>query len=928
MKSIITFIFIFCMVIPPLTAQEKYVLPDGITQNDYMQGKIIFKFIPSEKDNFSNRDIQLAFSRINVTNVVQKFPHSPIPTKKLNEYGMPLVDLSLIYELTYDSETEIDYAINLLLQCGLFEYATPHIIPQLLYTPNDPNISNQYYLNNIQAYQAWDIHKGDSTYIIGIADTGFEFAHPDLVSAVAYNYNDPEDGIDNDNDGYIDNFKGWDMGSFDNNPQYDTDGHGIHVSGIAGARCDNTFGMAGVSFNCKILPVKIDNQYGNLTATYEGVIYAADHGADFINCSWGSTFSSGPYGQDIVNYVTHNCNALVVAAAGNSNNISPFYPASYTYALGIAATNIDDEKWSNSSYGYTVDFSAPGQDIYSTWAGSSFVTSSGTSMASPCAAGCAAFVASYYPTLNYLQIAERLRNTTDYIDTLPGNIPYANMLGTGRVNLYRAITDTFRPGVRMIDFNATDNENEIFGPGDTLDITMDIINYLETSDSLYAMLECIDPWVEMIDSSWYIGILSTLQDTINNSNPFRFRINDNTPPSTKLNFIVHFIDSSFNYNSPDYLFFSINKDYLSLDTNLITTTITSHGNIGYNDLKNYIQGEGFRFNGASSIIAGSGFMFGSSNQKVSDNLYSIIEPLDSDFVSTSFVQKINHPYFGDQCILSKYNDSGAETAFQNHISVTQYSYAWDTPEDENYVIIRYEIINNDTIDINNAYASHFCDWDIQTENANRCFYDTATKSLISITTDSSRYAAVKLLSSSNGIYYAGDIDGFNGSITIDDGFTDMEKYTMMTTNRWNAGSAIAGNDVTAMVSSGPFTISVGDTLVVSFALIAGYTYLDIVQGATNAELRYNDPLLRIEDNSIPNFNIYPNPAQDIVHIMYSDNNLNTVLQVFDQQGRLIIEKSNIEDHTDIDISSLNQGLYFFVLRNKNGQSTRRLIKLQ
>jgi len=927
MKVIIAFFIALGIFIPNISAQERYVLPDGITEADYLQGHIIFKFLPSEKDNFSNRDLQNVFSKINVIDIKQKFPFSPVPKEKYNQYGMPLTDLSLIYELSYSSNTEIDYAINLLLECGLLEYAVPHIIPQLLYTPNDPNIGSQYYLSNIQAYQAWDIHQGDSNYVVGITDTGIEFAHPDLVNAVKYNYNDPEDGIDNDNDGYVDNFKGWDMGAFDNNPQYDQIGHGIHVTGISSASTDNTFGMAGVSFNCKVLPVKVDNQYGNLIATYEGVIYAAEHGADFINCSWGSTYSSGQYGQDIINYVTHNCSALVLAAAGNSNNEIPFYPASYTYVMGVAATNISDVKWANSSYGYTVDISAPGHAIYSCWAGSSFTNSDGTSMASPIVAGCAAFVASYYPSLNYLQIAERLRNTSDYIDTIAGNLPYATMLGSGRVNLYRAITDTFRPGVRMIDYDVTDNDNEIYGPGDTLDITMQIINYLEDSDSLYAVLECLDPWVEMVDSSWYIGVLPTMQDTFNLTTPFRLRIKSNTPPSTKLNFIVHFVDTPFNYNSPDYFFFSINKDYMDLDTNLIITTITSHGNIGYNDLENYIQGQGFRFDGASSIIAGSGFMFGTSSQKVSDNLYSIIEPLDSDLVSTSFVQEINHPYFGDQCIMSEYNDSGADSAYQNHISVTQYAYAWNTPADENYIIVRYEIVNTDTLDITGAYAAYFADWDILTEDANRCYYDTATSSLITITTDSSRFVAIKLLTPSNSYHYAGDIDGFNGSVTLTDGFTDMEKYTMMITNREAAGTEINGNDVTSMMSSGPHNIAIGDTLEVSFAIIAGYTYNDIMSGAEAAQLRYIDPLLSAQSQAAYDFMIYPNPAYDKVQIRILNNTDNLTLRIFDNQGRLVQTEKNVENDMLVNISNLPDGLYLFVIGNQNSQSTRRLIKL-
>ena len=926
MKTIIVLFIAFCIFIPQTWAQQKYVLPDGITENDYMQGKIIFKFLAHEKDNFSDRNLQQVFNQLNVNELIQKFPYSPIPTEKYNEYGSPLVDISLIYELSYKSDTEIDYAINMLLECGLFEYALPHIIPQLLYTPNDPNIGNQYYLNNIQAFAAWDIHQGDSNYVVGITDTGIEFAHPDLVDAVKYNYNDPIDGIDNDNDGYLDNFRGWDMGAFDNNPQYDQIGHGIHVSGIVGASVNNTFGMAGIGFKCKILPVKIDNSYGSLTATYESIIYAADHDADFINCSWGSTYSSGQYGQDIINYVTHNCNALVVAAAGNSNNGIPFYPASFTYVLNVAATDINDVKWSNSSYGYTVDLSAPGKDVYSTWAGSSFISSSGTSMASPCAAGCAAFVASYYPLLNYLQIAERLRNTTDYIDTLTNNLAYANQLGTGRINMYIAVTDTFRPGLRLIDYSVTDNNNEVYGPGDTLDIEIQVINYLNPSDSLIIRLECLDPYVSMVDSVWFVGVLNTLEDSINIVDNFRVKINANTPPSTKLNFIVHFNDT--NYHSTDYFFFSINKDYLTLDTNKIAVTITSHGNIGYNDLYNFIQGEGFRYSNNTSMVSGAGFMIGSSNLKVSDNLYSIVEPLDSDFVAELFVQKINPPLFGDQCIKAQFNDTGADSALRNNVKITQYAYAWDTPEDENYVIMKYYIQNTGTNDLNNVYAGFFADWDINTAETNRCFYDISSKCLISCPIDSSKYVAIKLLNPELGFHYAADIDGFNGSITITDGFTSMEKYTMMSSSRLTSGTNISGNDITAMVSNGPYTIAAGDTISISFALIAGFTYLDIAEGATNAQIRFNDPDLGINESVTSDFILYPNPAKDKVYFNLKNIHNSNCLSIININGKVVHSENNIQDGTCIDISKFPTGLYIFIIKDNEKSSSQRLLILR
>ena len=105
------------------------------------------------------------------------------------------------------------------MRTGVFEYVEPSYTSQPLYKPNDPEIDSLYFMEMLNMYQAWDSTMGDTNVVIGISDTGFDIDHPDLVNSVKYNYNDPIDGVDNDGDGYIDNFRGWDLGDNDNNPQ-------------------------------------------------------------------------------------------------------------------------------------------------------------------------------------------------------------------------------------------------------------------------------------------------------------------------------------------------------------------------------------------------------------------------------------------------------------------------------------------------------------------------------------------------------------------------------------------------------------------------------------------------------------------------------------------------------------------------------------
>lgn len=327
------------------------------------------------------------------------------------------------------------------------EYIEKVPVANLQYTPNDLGVElgspNQWYLHMINAPAAWDYSKGSADVVIAVVDNAFLPEHPDLIDKVSLNLAEiPNDDIDNDGNGFKDDFAGWN--AVDNNGnvyiQSASSPHGTHVAGIAAAETDNGTGMASLSFLTKWLPVKAGAGNDNITHGYEGIAYGATVGAKVINCSWG-TFDSSATAKAVIDFaLSENC--FVVASAGNFATEQLVYPASYQGVISVASTTQTDAKLNTSSFGTRVNICAPGSGIWSTshTSGSpSYAFMSGTSMASPLVAALLALMSGYAPPNSDADIIDCLYNTAQDIDGLPANSAYDSLLGHGRINAEQAM---------------------------------------------------------------------------------------------------------------------------------------------------------------------------------------------------------------------------------------------------------------------------------------------------------------------------------------------------------------------------------------------------------------------------------------------------------------------------------------------------------
>lgn len=920
MKNI--FLLIFLLHFIPGIAQHK-IISDS-RHGKYLDKTIIIKLKPAAKskctgDNITDTKLQAIFHDISTSTIKQKFPYSN--RAKSNK---TTVDISTIFELNYTNDISIDKVIARLKQNPDVEYAVPHKVVDPLYVPNDPSAPNQAHLAIIKAYDAWDICKGDTNVVIAITDWGTDTGHEDLMYNIAYNFNDPIDGIDNDDDGYIDNFSGWDMGAGDNNPQADANiYHGVYVTGLAAASTDNQKGVSGVGFKCRYIHIKVANAQGDGIAGYESIVYAADHGASVINCSWGDSIDYNSYAQDVINYATSK-NCLVVAAAGNNNTQRPFYPASYEHVLSVAVLNNSDVKAGVSSYGIHTGISAPSQ-TYTTYQNNSYGnTGLYTSFATPIVTGCAAIVKSRYPSLNAEQIREVLKVTADNIDTIDANSAYVGLLGAGRVNLYRAVSVTLPPSIIFHTYTFADGNNDWLGPNDTVRLKGLFTNYLNPSSSgSTATISTTSAFAQILHGTNTIGAIGTM-DTVNNfSNPFIFKLKPNTPFDTPVRLKITYSDNVTGYQAIQWIEFIARRSYADIYPNHIATTITANGNIGFNNFMQ-LNGIGFRYKGYDPLLYDAGLMFGNSQTNVSTCVRQ-----SNSFVIQSPVTRILPPLVANEFYTSSFNDNANANAL--NISVEQQVFAWHADSASDFIIIEYGLINRGSASLQNMYAGIFADWDIGNSLANHVRYHGPLKFSYTYSNSSNDvFVGMKLLSSQSEKHYAIDQDpNTTDVINIAQGFSPAQKFHVLSNTRDAAGLSAIGIDVCNVTSAGPFNIGAGDTVKVTFALLAGENLYVLENAAMVAQQKYDSihqtisaPLLDFDNNLI---RIYPNLATNSFYIDLQNITGASKIIISDAIGNIIKDVKSNEKSTVIDCSKWSNGIYFVQVSNNNISQIKKII---
>jgi thermitase len=419
--SSIRLVLVFSLVASPALAQGiggSNSPPPGLAE--HVPGELLLRFSPGMNS-------ALAAAKMAEMGVTHK--------REVRAIGVHLVRLP--------PGLSVEQAIARFNRLPGVEYAEPNYILQIAVS-SPADAVDQWGLDKIRAPQAWNsLGVGQKNQVlIATVDSGVDAAQVELSSRI---WNFPGEiagnGIDDDNNGYVDDTWGWDFVNNDNDPT-DDNMHGTAVSSVMVA-ADDGVGMLGVCPWCRIMAVKVigSNGSGTLDVVANGITYAADRGARVINLSVGAP-SGAQTLQNAVNYAW-NAGAVLVAAAGNAGTNSVMYPAGYANTIPVASTNAADQRscFSNYGDGY-ISVAAPGEAIYvidinNTETG--YGTYSGTSLSTPHVSGLAGLLFGKDPSLTNAQVRALIEDSA--VDLGSQGVDAA--FGHGRIDAYRAVTGDF-----------------------------------------------------------------------------------------------------------------------------------------------------------------------------------------------------------------------------------------------------------------------------------------------------------------------------------------------------------------------------------------------------------------------------------------------------------------------------------------------------
>jgi hypothetical protein len=867
-----------------------------------------------------------------------------------------IVPLQQLYTVHFDPSLNPYEVAAQFAQSDLVYYAEPRYLRKLEALPNDTQYPNMAQFQRVQAEATWDKVKGQQgSALIAVVDGGMDISHEDLKANLWVNPKEiANNSIDDDGNGFIDDINGWNFGYSSNvlsQALTNNLAHGTHVSGTAAGVTDNSKGVASLSWNPKFMAINAGSKTTDDAIAYgfEGIVYAANQGASIISCSWGDagTFSQAEY--DAIQYA-YSKGSLVIAAAGNggadgvgdNNDLNPHYPANYVHVLAVGSTSSqNDTKSGFSNYGVMVDVFAPGGSIVSTYPSNNYSYLSGTSMATPMVSALAALVKTVKPNFSPTQLGEQIRVTADAINT--ANPSFGKNLGGGRINALRAVSDFTRPSLRLTQTTFTDpNANQIIELGETITTNLQFTNFLADAKNVKISLTSSDARVQILSGEQSLGAVVANQSATAN---LQFKTAGTFTDGETLRFFTE-ITGDNGYTDREFFTLVFQPPrFINHHTGIITTSMTTRANLGYNGFQDTNNGEGFKVNGRDLLFEGA-LLIGKSSTQVSDvargndgsaqdndfqpvrnSILSLTSPGKKAFEETSLVL----------------SDSTAPNPL--FLSIKQDSYADTQLSRQGFVVVKYTITNNSKTTLQGLRAGLFMDWDISKNGATDfAKYDAGRKFgyVADLDASATMLAGVKLLGKGTVNYrsISNDPEIYGSGCTGCNGFRPEEKWQFLSTGIQT--QTVNSKDVSTIIAMDLPTIEAGKSTEVAFAVV-GATSLTQLNAAADEAQRFYDGVITANeaDSPLPNgFALsqnYPNPFNPSTNFSFTLPEAGIVrAEVFDLLGKrvatLLNEPKAAGNYTlRFDATNLPSGTYFYRLTfegKTNFTSTRKMVLLR
>lgn len=952
LSSIFLLLFIF--------SNKLYCLND-ISPKDYANDKITIRFNPSAElemamNNKPIPELNNILGEYTIYRYIEDellFDSRKNNFEKLQDESSPYSRLYRTYIVELQGKFDIPLLLERLNTLLFIEIAEIVPIIHFYSTPNDPKASEQYHLKAINAFDAWDLVQSDDSVIVAILDCGIDDTHPDLKDNIFINQGETgtdkygndksSNGIDDDNNGYIDDWRGWDFfptsghknGNNDPTPFRD---HGTHVAGICGATPNNGVGVAGIGKNVKLMNIQISEGETSIPfafTAHKGMLYAAKMGAKILNCSWGGGVNILAQ-EEVVKILANEYKALIVCAAGNSASERETFPSAYKECLNVASSDKNNEPSYFTDYGDNVAIVAPGSDILSTVLEGKYEEYSGTSMASPVVAGVAALVALKYPEYGGEEIKHLLCMTANKA-ICDSSYDYFGKLGAGLVDAKAALSVKDPKYISIDTLAVLENKKSLTMPvGDELRITA-------SGKNIFCDLENVEMRVKISgrDAEKYFDNLSytlkigkvTKKEVLKYSELPICKVKAPLPDNYSIMLELSFW-SNGEMLSSNKIIKVLNSNYANIYGYTTAASINNRGNIGYLDPLCKDIGIPFRhFNGLFliPILEECSFLLANIDESIEggyelwDAARNSISERNRDFQPMKAIEKDrNEVYSWGRSYYTNKTEKDQKAKFEIRQTIVMPTNRKD--ELKRYMLVEYNIKNVSNTSYDSLYAGMFQyygnKFDKLLKNNDKDYY---------FSEDFTDYAynqiiATKLLS---------DIENHAKTLDfcISHNLSDSVKINALTAKQNDLKHHKEEKRLATIMSAGAFSLNPGESKKIQYLIVfeTNYNRVDstflLVETINKWLDQINRGLSKVEDPIYKAY--YANGKVQLI----TDFNESQIFDIFlyDINGKLaktvandaILQKNQYT--VEFELGNPPAGAYFLILKNTQNKHYIKLL---